>query len=61
MDQLVYMVENEDRYQNALQVTVKRNIAWTLSNLCRGKPPIRLERVKQVVPALLAYTHSKGL
>lgn len=29
-----------------------RNASWTLSNLCRGRPPPDFERIRRAIPAL---------
>eukprot|EP00511_Aplanochytrium_stocchinoi_P001499 CAMPEP_0204842746 /NCGR_PEP_ID=MMETSP1346-20131115/47571_1 /ASSEMBLY_ACC=CAM_ASM_000771 /TAXON_ID=215587 /ORGANISM="Aplanochytrium stocchinoi, Strain GSBS06" /LENGTH=522 /DNA_ID=CAMNT_0051981767 /DNA_START=52 /DNA_END=1617 /DNA_ORIENTATION=- len=41
--------------QNPSGVAMQRNVAWTLSNLCRGKPPTDLSLIQPVLP-LFSHT-----
>jgi hypothetical protein len=38
-------------------LTMLRNATWTISNLCRGKPPPRWELIAPALPALVQLIH----
>ena len=55
-DKLVKLVPSLTELLNRVDVSKWKNIVWTLSNLCRGKPLPDIETTKQVlsiVPAVL--------
>ncbi|WOL06693.1 importin subunit alpha-4 [Canna indica] len=41
------------------KISMLRNATWTLSNLCRGKPPAPFEQTKPVLPVLQHLIHSR--
>lgn len=45
------------RSTSADSLTMLRNATWTLSNLCRGKPPPRWELIAPTLPALVQLIH----
>jgi importin subunit alpha-1 len=44
--------------QNATKISLLRNAAWTLSNLCRGKPQPDFELLRPLVPTLARLIYS---
>jgi len=43
--------------QSQENLTLLRNATWTVSNLCRGKPPPRWELIAPALPALVSLIH----
>jgi len=54
LEPLIKIVEDPDTAQNIIKSGV-----WMISNLCRGRPPTRIEKVKSAIPTLCKIIQSQ--
>lgn len=58
---LPVLLQLSESFDGTSRLSTVRNVTWTLSNLCRGKPSPDFDSVKAALPLLARLTHTQDL